>query len=476
MAQVHIYPEFFCEPHKLLNLNNTEPVLIALSGGADSCALLHLLKHASLDLGFDLYAAHVNHNIRTDSYGGEAERDEQFCHELCASLGVKLFTQSIDVPTLAKEKKTSLETAAREIRYSFFAKIMTENKINILATAHNADDNLETQIFNLARGCGIDGMRGIPQVRDFSEVDGGVIVRPIISAAKADIISFCRENDFDFVTDSTNFEDDCTRNRIRHNIIPELCSLFGTPQRAAMRLSNLASADAEYLDMIAQKYLDDANGKIALSSFNSLHRAIASRVISKAYSNAAGACLEQAHVDAVIKLAISAVPHSSVSLPRKMAAKIENNSLVFVSDEKKNPPESFLIALKEGLNVTPDGEFVIFIGDGAPEQNFEISRSTYSYYSSAKLCECNVHSLTARNREDGDIIRNGGMTKKVKKLLCDKKVAIDLRNSLPLICLDGQIVYIPVCAVADDVRVGQNNKHLQITIYKKERTEVNYDA
>ena len=312
MVQVHLYPEFFCEPHKLLKVNNTEPVLIALSGGADSCALLHLLSDASRDLDFKLYAAHVNHNIRTNGYDNEAARDEQFCRELCDSLGVKLFIESVDVPTLAKEKKTSLETAAREVRYSFFAKIMTKNQIKILATAHNADDNLETQIFNLARGCGIEGMRGIPQIREFSEVSDGVIVRPIISAAKADIISFCRENSFEFVTDSTNFEDDCTRNRIRHNIIPELCSLFGAPQRAATRLSSHASADAEYLDTTAQKYLDDTNGRITLPSFNSLHRAISSRVISKAYSSAANSQLEQTHIDAVMKLANAGVPHSSV--------------------------------------------------------------------------------------------------------------------------------------------------------------------
>ena len=467
MAQVHLYPEFFCEPHKLLKVNNTEPVLIALSGGADSCALLHLLRNASLDLGFQLYAAHVNHNIRTDSYGGEAERDEQFCRELCSSLGVKLFTCSADVPSLAKEKKASLETVAREVRYSFFAKIMAENRIKILATAHNADDNLETQIFNLARGCGIEGMRGIPQIREFSDVDSGIIVRPVISAAKADIISFCHENNFDFVTDSTNFEDDCTRNRIRHKVIPELCSLFGAPQRASTRLSSLATSDSEYLEMTARKYLEDANGRLELSSFHSLHRAISSRVISMAYCNLTGAKLEEVHIDAVLKLADASVPHSSVSLPGKMAAKIENNSLVFTRDEKKNSPESFSITLKDGLSLTPDGEFAIFIGTDTPKQDFEIDRSRYSYFSSAKLCECDIHSLAARNREEGDTIRSGGMTKKVKKLLCDKKIPVDLRNSLPLICLNGQIIYIPTCAVADDVRVGQNNKHLQITIYKR---------
>ena len=314
-------------------------------------------------------------------------------------------------------------------------------------------------------------MRGIPQIREFPEINGGVIVRPIISAAKADIISFCRENNLEFVTDSTNFEDDCTRNRIRHNIIPELCSLFGAPQRAATRLSSLSSADAEYLEITARKYLEDTNGKIVLASFNALHRAIASRVISKAYSSAAGSRLEQAHIeqthiDAVMKLASSAVPHSSVSLPNKIAARIEDDCLILVCDERKSAPESFSIALARGFNLTPGGEFAIFIGDDAPKQNFEIDNVTYSYFSSARLCERNIQCLTARNREEGDTIRSGGMTKKVKKLLCDKKVAITLRNSLPLICLDGQIAYIPTCAVSDDARVDQDNKHIKITIYK----------
>ena len=99
---VHTYPEFFSEPHKLLNSNNTEPVLVALSGGADSSLLLHLLCDASRNLGFPLYAAHVNHNIRAEEYGNEAYRDEQFCRELCHRLGIRLFVLSVYIPILAK--------------------------------------------------------------------------------------------------------------------------------------------------------------------------------------------------------------------------------------------------------------------------------------------------------------------------------------------------------------------------------------
>ena len=464
---MQLYPEFFCEPHKLLKINNTEPVLVALSGGADSTLLLHLLNNASKSLSFPLFAAHVNHNIRTENYGGEAARDEEFCQKLCKDLDIPLFTLNIDVPTLAKEQKTSLETAARDARYNFFSKVMTEHGIRILATAHNADDNLETQIFNLSRGCGIDGISGIPEKRDFPAVENGIIVRPILSATKAEVIDYCHANDFDFVTDSTNFEDDCTRNRIRHRIIPELCSLFGTPQRASARLSRLASADTEYLDMTASDFLEKSGGEIECLKLNSLHVAIASRVISMAYSRATGAKLEQTHIDAILRLSEIGEAHSSISLPCKTAVKIERGKLIFVSDDRKASPEDYEQVLAEGLNVVGNGDFAILLGDTAPDTDFEANGEKYIYFSSASLNIQENHTLIARNRREGDTIRNGGMTKKVKKLLCDKKIELDIRNCLPIICRDGKIIYIPLCAIADEAKT--DGRTTRIFIYKKQR-------
>lgn len=461
------FPDFFREPHKLLNVDDTEPVLIALSGGADSRALLQLLYEASRNLGFTLYAAHVNHNIRTQEYGNEAARDEQFCRELCASLGVKLFTLSTDVPGHARDTKTSIETAAREVRYSFFEKVMLENGIKILATAHNADDNLETLIFRLARGCGIEGMSGIPEVRSMPTINGGVAVRPLLTATKAEILEFCRENDLEYVNDSTNFEDDCTRNRIRHNIIPELVELFGAPQKAATRLAQLASSDAEYLDMTARDLLSKSGGVIEIKKLNSLHVSIASRVISIAYSAVADTYLEQTHIDAVLKLAREGIAHSSVSLPRKIAARIEENKLVFVPDETRSASEDYCQTLKSGINVIPSQNFAILFGGGAPEHISEADGVSYSFFSSAKLKIDATDILVARNRREGDTIRDGGMTKKVKKLLCDKKIALDDRDTLPFVCCNDEIIYIPACAVADAYKSGKNDAFTQITIYKK---------
>ena len=146
------FPDFFKDPHILAQKEQNSPVLLGLSGGADSSALLFLLSKLQKEKHFPLYAAHVNHNIRTADYNNEAMRDENFCHEICRQLDVELFVADIDVPRLSKESGQSLETVAREARYRFFSEIMEKKGIGILVTAHNADDNLETQIFNLCRG------------------------------------------------------------------------------------------------------------------------------------------------------------------------------------------------------------------------------------------------------------------------------------------------------------------------------------
>lgn len=461
------FPEFFREPHGRLKINNAEPVLVALSGGADSTSLLHLLHKTSKLLGFPLYAAHVNHNIRTTEYGNEAARDEAFCKDLCQALGVTLFCLSADIPAIAAKLKISLETAARNERYSFFANIMTEHGIKILATAHNANDNLETQIFNLARGCGIDGISGIPEVRDFPLVDGGIIVRPILSATKTEILDYCRDNKLNFVTDSTNLLDDCTRNRIRHNIVPELCALFGTPEKAAARLSRLARADAEYLDSVAVEHLDGMGGIIELSKFNELHPAIASRVCSNAYREVTDTQLEQSHIDAVIKLAKAQVAHSSISLPQKIAARIEHGNLIFVKDEESKIRENYEQPLSRGVNVVGNGEFLVLIGEDHPKDELECNGASYSCFASAYIHTNEIDSLIARNRREGDLIRSAGMTKKVKKLLCDKKISLTDRDILPFICRQENIIYIPACAIADEVIPRKTEITTNISIYKK---------
>lgn len=468
-----LLPDIFTEPHKLSGMPTDSPLLVALSGGADSSALLYYLYTLQKKYRFPLYAAHVNHNIRNEiGEGGisEADRDEQFCRTMCEKLNVELFVAKIDVPALAKESGKSLETAARDARYSFFAHIMNQEAINILVTAHNADDNLETQIFNLARGCGTEGICGIPRTRSFDKVDGGIIIRPLLSAAKKEIFAYCEEVGIEYVTDSTNLEDDCTRNIIRHRIIPELTDLFNSPQRSALRLSSAAAEDNEFIRSQAQEFLSGCNGEIKLEKLNSLHPAVAKRVIMLAFSRTSSACLEQVHIDGILTLCKKQIIGQSISLPQKNRARITNGCLTFEHDLTPIAPPPFDIKLCMGLNIIPDNVFAVFVGTNAPDEYItDLSNGNiYKLYTSASLKNVKIEMLRARNRHEGDLIRDGGMSKKVKKLLCDKKIAAEDRYHLPIIWEGEELIYVPKCALADRIKSRGTDPDFMISIYKKD--------
>ena len=186
-------PKKFIPPHTLTGQSANASLLVAYSGGADSGALLHMVLAYAKENGAQVYAAHVNHGIR----GAEADRDEEFCRATAEKYGIELFTLRADVPRIAAAEQKSIETAARDVRYAFFSDVMKKHGIKTLCVAHNADDNLETIIFNIARGSALGGVCGIPLTRD---IDGGTIVRPMLSISKADILEYCSVNNIKYVT------------------------------------------------------------------------------------------------------------------------------------------------------------------------------------------------------------------------------------------------------------------------------------
>ncbi len=461
-------PQKFRDPHKALGMNESESILVALSGGADSTALLYMMCVCRKKLNFRLCAAHVNHNIRTEQYNNEAARDEIFCRELCEKLGVELFVLNADIPALAAEQGESTETVARRVRYSFFANTMREQNIKILLTAHNADDNLETQIFNLCRGCGAQGISGIPTTRDFPEGDG-VIFRPLLSLTKAEIISYCTENHLEFVSDSTNFETEYTRNRIRAKIIPELVDIFGNPQTTSQRLSAAISEDIDYINSEASSAYNSFKGEqIPLKEFNLLHIAIRRRILCMEFARVSDASLEAVHLNALIELAEKAVPHASISLPDGISAKIEQDRIVF-ERQKPTATQSYEIKLEYGINIIEGTDYAVCISDDDNQDVLHINGQIYKLYTSAKLKNIRMSSLFARSRREGDTVYSGKMTKKLKKLMCDKKIPLSERESLPIITEDDEIIYAPLCAVCDRAMAKADYK-IKIDIYKAERT------
>lgn len=318
-------------PHLLSHMPQDTPILLALSGGADSRALLSLLREYCRDTGARLYAAHVNHMIR----GEDAVRDRDFCVEVCRALDVECFTLDCDVPAVAKQRGIGIEQAAREVRYEFFERLMREHSIPILATAHNADDVLETLIFNLSRGSGLRGIGSIPPSRELGD---GILIRPLLHASKDDIIEYCTQNNLDFVTDATNADDAYSRNYIRLHIIPHLKQLNSGMLTNAARLCAAARLDEDFMQTQVEQYFcaagNDAN---MLSALRALHPALLSRALSRLYSEASGGKVaEQTHIAALCELIDRGVGNSALSLPGLVRAQIKDKRLIFVPDPRKN--------------------------------------------------------------------------------------------------------------------------------------------
>ncbi|MBO7474585.1 MAG: tRNA lysidine(34) synthetase TilS [Ruminococcus sp.] len=225
----------FIQKYDMLKSGDT--VVCGLSGGADSVALLLALFSLKDRLGIQVEALHVNHCLR----GAESDRDEHFCRELCKRKAIVFNAVSCDVSGYAVKNSLSVEEAARKLRYSVFKEYTAHKKI---ATAHNANDALETAILNLARGTGIKGIASIPPVRDN-------IVRPLLGVTRAEIEEFLVKEGQDYVTDSTNLSDDYTRNKIRHKIVPLLGELNSSVIETSINSLNTLRDENAFIESVA---------------------------------------------------------------------------------------------------------------------------------------------------------------------------------------------------------------------------------
>ncbi|THG55662.1 tRNA lysidine(34) synthetase TilS [Bacteroides faecichinchillae] len=193
----------YIEKEQLFSQNSK--ILVALSGGADSVALLRILH----SLGYECEAAHCNFHLR----GKESDRDEMFVRQLCQQYNIPLHIIDFDTTRYAEEKRISIEMAARELRYEWFEKKRIECHANRIAVAHHQDDSIETMLLNLIRGTGITGLLGIRPIN-------GYIVRPLLCVSRKEIICYLQSIGQEYVTDSTNLEDEYTRNKIRIHLLP----------------------------------------------------------------------------------------------------------------------------------------------------------------------------------------------------------------------------------------------------------------
>ncbi len=287
--------------NKYSMISKGDKVIVAVSGGPDSMALLNALINLKEKLGCSLYVAHVNHMIRE-----VADSETEYVQEFCKSRGIECFVKKVDVISLANEKKIGTEEAGRNVRYEFFDEIFNKINADKIAIAHNANDNAETVLMNVLRGSGISGLKGIEPIRD------NKFIRPLIEIERADIEKYCEEKTLNPKFDESNKDNTYTRNKIRNVLIPFLKEEFNPSIVEGLnRLSDLASKENKYVENIVNEeylkiLLSNENNKIVLNlkEFNVLDNFIKGKIILLCVFNLFGNTkgIEKKHIEDIIKL------------------------------------------------------------------------------------------------------------------------------------------------------------------------------
>lgn len=409
-------------------------VLVGLSGGADSVMLLcFLYEYRKRNSYFPITAVHINHMIR----GATADRDEKFSSTLCNCLGIEFISRKIDVPKLAKMQKKSIEECARDVRYCEFSEIISGRAdLNRIVVAHNANDNLETVLFNILRGAGTKGAAGIPPVRE-------KILRPLIEVDKNHILDALESSGIPYVTDETNCELDYKRNYIRGKIVPLLYEICDNPVAMAQRFSSNLRSDEEYISKQADNIIGDADN-ISNEILRNLHPAVRARVLAK-LAGVCGADMPSVAINSISVLLEK--DNFSVSLPGNCSFVCQYG----ICSVKKNEAlyaNEFSFDLSEGKNEFDEFDCDFFLSDA---KILKEDINIYNFFIQRQLSSVIINGkLKIRSRKDGDVIYYGGITRKVKTLFSDLKIPRELRGLIPILCDDSGIVWIPGLGVRDD--------------------------
>lgn len=406
-------------------------VTVALSGGADSMALLGVMISLKDSLGITVKAAHLNHLIR----GDEASRDEEFVKAYCNLHGIELFCEREDVPEFAKNNGISLELAARQKRYAFLENINE----GVVATAHTASDNLETMLFNLTRGSAIDGLCGIPPKRD-------IFIRPLIMCTRANIEEYCATNSIPFVTDSTNLCDDYTRNKIRHNIVPLLKEINPSLENTAFKTANLLREDAKSLNALSIEYFNShiEENLLSLDGFSELSKAVAKRVIKEFLQFCDfGITPENIHIENVFSITQNG---GKCSLPKNYSAVVKDKSLKVIKEGEKEKKASFSVTISE--------EEVNFSNSSQNVNNLLLNNSLD--------CDNIIGKLVVRTRSADDKIRlrGRGCTKTLRQLYNENRIPVEKRDVWPVVADDSGVVWVCGIGVAQRCAVTKNTKRI----------------
>lgn len=312
-------------------INSGDSIVIGVSGGPDSICLLHILNKLKAKLHFNIFVAHINHMIRP-----EADEETKYVKDFCKSLGIECFVKKANILELSKQDKKGTEEKGRQIRYEFFEEILNKTSSNKIATAHNANDNAETVLMNILRGCGTSGLKGIEPLRDYK------FIRPLIETSRKDIENYCIENNLNPKYDQSNKENIYTRNKIRNILIPFLEKEFNPNAIEVLNnLSKIAKEEDSYLlEIIKQKYENIFISKnkheivLDLKKFNNENLVIKKKLILYTIKEVLGSSqnIESKNITDIIKLCQNNIGNKFLIPNKKIKILIKNKKIFFINN------------------------------------------------------------------------------------------------------------------------------------------------
>ena len=402
----------FCEKHNMLPKDGI--ILCAVSGGKDSMYLLETLREFAPEYGFELRCAHFDHCLR----GAESDRDRHFVEDYCQKRNIPCYIGSEDVLAFAAENGMGTEEAARFLRYKFLEKTADEIGACRIATAHTADDNAETMLFNLSRGSGLKGICGIPPVR-------GKIIRPMLQTTSAEVLRYLAEKGIPYVVDSSNLEDAYTRNKIRHRVIPELRDISATFDKNIIRCAELLREDEEYLESQAKSFVQSNyfEGTLSASKFAELPKPVSARVLIQLVPLG----LSYTHIEAVRSIAAGKDRHAYADIPGIRVVR-DYDKLIF---GEKNQKEISKRRVQIG-EITEIPEAKLEISCEFIKNCKEVHNSFNIFcFKSDSICG----NIFVMSRLDGEKIRLNGRncTKTLKKLFSEAKLNGENKSLIPVL-------------------------------------------
>ncbi|WP_053216918.1 tRNA lysidine(34) synthetase TilS [Virgibacillus senegalensis] len=441
-------------------LHQGATVLVGVSGGPDSIALLHFLSAIKEEWNIRLIALSADHGLR----GNESKQDVEYVRNVCRMWNIEMVETFLDVPAYKRQEGTGTQLSARNLRYQFFAEQMERFGAEFLALGHHADDQAESVLMGLTRGSNISALQGIPIKRPFA---GGDIVRPFMAVSRDEIEAYCMEHGIEPRRDPSNEEDSYTRNYFRLHVLPLLKEKNPNFLHTVRRLSDSARNDERYLNEQAEKLVDahvafaDRNkrAEFEIESFAKFPIALQRRafhLILNYLYNSTPPDLSYAHEDRFFSLISSSRANASIDLPLGLKMIKAYHSITF-SFAAELDGSYYIVLQGPGTIELPDGSV---LSASIVREPLEDSRYAITY----ELADINW-PLAIRSRKPGDKMRVKGMkgTKKIKDIFIDEKIPIGLREGWPIVeDGKGNILWLAGLRRADSGSGGRDGKFLRL--------------